>query len=124
MADEIQISTTMTVREGNINWTPGATSFTATLTAAAPARASGIASIGTTHEAIPLGDVATLGMARLKNVDATNYIEIGVVVSATFYPVVRINTNESCVFRLAQGITPYARANTAAARLEYDIFDD
>lgn len=83
-----------------------------------------VISVSTTEAALPLGNVSTLGYLWLNNIDATNYIEVGVVVSATFYPVVRVNRGESAVFRLAQGITPYVRAHTATSSLEYLLLPD
>lgn len=92
---------------------------------AAPARVGGTQTIGNAaHEALVVTDLTTLGWAHFRNRDATNYVEIGVDVAATFYPVVRLNAGESCIFRLAQGATVYAQANTAAVILERNILDD
>ena len=88
-----------------------------------PVMASGVASIGTSHEALPMGDVSTAGWARLENLDATNYVEIGVVVTGTFYPTIKLKATEFCVVRLGTN-APYARANTAAVQLDYVILQD
>lgn len=80
-------------------------------------------SAGGTAVTIAAG-VATLGVALFRNLDSTNYVELGVVVSATFYPVVRINAGKAALFRLAQGITLYARANTAAVVIESQVMAD
>ena len=79
-----------------------------------------IQDIGTTEEAMTLNaDLATLGVAMLKNLDSTNYIEIGVKPAATFYPLLRVQPGETQSIRWAQGITPYAKANTATAKLQH-----
>lgn len=124
MANEISVNATLAVRKGNLSETRS-TSGSFTLNAANPAKAAGIASIGfATHEAIAIGDVATAGWARFKNVDATNYVEIGLVVSATFYPFLKLKAGEPAgPLRLGTN-TIYAKANTAAVLLDYEIYDD
>jgi hypothetical protein len=75
------------------------------------------------HEALDVGDVATNGWFIAQNLDATNYIEIGVEVSSTFYGVIRIEPNEIVLCRLSQ-TTIYAKANTAACKLDYLLYED
>lgn len=84
---------------------------------------AGTESVGTTEEALEMGDVGTAGWAYFKNIDATNYVELGIVGSGTFYPFAKLKAGESCVLRLGTS-TPYAKANTAACRLEYKIYED
>lgn len=90
--------------------------------ASAPSVAAGCPSIGTTHEALVLQDVASLGWARFENLDTTNYVEVGIVVSSTFYPVLKLLPGEYTFTRLSSGIAPYAKANAAAVQLDYEIF--
>ena len=123
MADEISLATTMVVRKGYLDWTRQR-SRSYSLVSSAPAKSGGIISVGTTHEALPMGDVASAGVARLENVDATNYIEVGVVVSGTFYPLLKLKAGECYPTRFAPAATIYVKANTAAALLDYDLFDD
>jgi hypothetical protein len=73
--------------------------------------------------ALDLGSVATAGYALLKNLDATNYVEVGVQVAGTFYPLVRLLAGESAVFRFAISSGIYARANTATVVLDYLILE-
>lgn len=124
MANEITLRWNMSVEKGNLDRRKAPDTQSITLNAASPAVAGGVQNIGTTYEAITLGDISTNGVSWFKNLDATNYVEIGVEVAATFYPLVRLNAGESYPFRLAQGVTPYARANTAAVLLEKEIFDN
>ena len=123
MADEISIATTMVVRKGYLDWTRQR-SRSYSLVSSAPAKAGGIISVGTTHEALPMADVASAGWARLENVDATNYIEVGVVVSGTFYPLLKLKAGECYPVRFSPSATIYVKANTADALLDYDLFDD
>src|SRR6478672_1713221 len=62
--------------------------------------------------------VTTLGTAYFINLDATNFVEVGVQVAGTFYPVARmkggvVGKKEGAMFRLVPGVTYYARADTA-----------
>lgn len=92
--------------------------------ASAPATAAGTPSVGTAAggEALVLQDVASLGWARFENLDAANYVEVGMIVSATFYPFLKLLPGEYTFMRLPTGLAPYARANTAAVQLDYEIF--
>lgn len=92
---------------------------------AVPVRVDGSQTIGfAAHEALTITDITTLGVCFFWNRDATNYVELGVDVGATFYPFVRLNAGEYWPFRMAQGITPYAKADTAAVVLQRLIMDD
>lgn len=125
MADEIKHTVSLVLANGELDsasFTPGSDSITQNT--AAPSRVGGNQTIGTSAEALVLTDLTTNGWAYFRNRDATNYVEIGVDVAATFYPLVRLNAGERAAFRLAQGITPYARANTAAVILQREILDD
>lgn len=123
MANEISIQANLAVRKSFLT-ARRQQSRSFTLNAASPAKAAGIASIGfAAHEAIPMGDVATAGWAWFENLDATNYVQIGVDVSAAFHPIIKLMPGEFAVVRLATN-APYAKANTAAVKLDYEIFED
>lgn len=70
---------------------------------------------------IPLG-VTTPREAWFRNLDETNYIEIGVQVAATFYAFMRIEPLGWSPVTLGVGASAlYARANTAAVDLQYHV---
>lgn len=122
MADEIRLTTYMTVRNSNLtrDWKPTEQRITQAVSRAA----GGVQNVGTTHEAVAVGDISTLGWAHFANLDSTNYVELGLDVAAAFVPMARLNAGEKCLLRLAQGITLYAKANTAAVLLDYEIFNN
>lgn len=126
MANEIKVTASLTYANGNLgSLTVPSRTQQITQNTAAPARAGGSQTIGfAAHEALVVTDITTLGVVHFRNRDATNFVEIGVDVAGTFYPVVRLNANESWIFRSAQGITLYAQADTAAVILDRDILDD
>jgi len=130
MANEISVQVGLTVQNpsttgalASLNVPSRAVSITQNT--AAPASTGGTQTIGfAAHEALVVTDITTLGVAFFRNRDAANFVEIGVDVGATFYPLVRLNAGESYVLRLSQGITVYAQADTAAVILERIILDD
>lgn len=123
MANEIQVSGQLNVAKGNLS-AVHAVSGIHTLNAASPAKAAGIAAIGTSQEAVSIGDVATAGWAMFKNLDSTNYLEIGIEITGTFFPFLKLKAGEAAG-PLRLGVNSiYARANTAACKLQYDIYDD
>lgn len=121
MANEITASAQLAVRSGNLDQTVSKRAQF-DLTDTTPPVASGVATIGTTHEAIPMGDVSTAGWCFLMNVGATNEIEVGVDVSSTFYPFASLEPGEFAVLPLGTN-APYAKADTAAEPLEYRIYE-
>jgi hypothetical protein len=78
--------------------------------------------IGTSHEAMVLGDVSSLGAMWCLNTDATNYVEIGVDVGGTFYSVIRLAPGDWGFIPRVGTSAPYARANTSSVGLEYFIW--
>ncbi len=87
----------------------------------------GIQEIGfAAHEAIALGDVSTEGWILMRNIDDTNFVDIGVDVAAAFEPMIRMEPGEPCLFRnsKAAGTTLYAQADTGAVKIEFMILED
>jgi len=125
MADEITVSVGLRLSNGDLDsLTESTRSFTVDQATAVPVRVGGSQIIGTTEEAIALTDLTTNGVAKFRNRDAVNFIQIGVKPAAVFYPLVRLNAGEEWIFRLEPAIAPYAKADTAACVLQRDILDD
>jgi len=77
--------------------------------------------VGTTEEEIAQGaDVGTPGYVWAKNLDATNYVEIG---STTGVYDIKVKAGEIALWR-HNSATLYGKANTSAVRLEYIIIED
>lgn len=122
----IKITTSLRYKNGDLDsLNIPAREQSITQNTAAPTRVGGNQTVGNgAHEQLVVTDITTEGWAYFRNRDATNYVEIGVDVAATFYPVIRLNTGESCAVRLTQGVDIYAQANTAAVILQREILDD
>jgi len=81
----------------------------------------GKVSVGTSEEAIPLGEVTALGWAGFKNLDVTNYVEIRFVTGAG-NDHVKVPPLGVAIFHFGSDVTaPFLIANTAACQVEYLI---
>ncbi|GIW60117.1 MAG: hypothetical protein KatS3mg087_1183 [Patescibacteria group bacterium] len=84
----------------------------------------GFQKIGTTHEQIVLTDLGTPGIGLFKNLDTVNFVELGLVVAGTFYPLIKIKPGEYAFFRLSPSVALYAKANTAEVAIQAKVFSD
>ena len=76
--------------------------------------------VGTTEEALAQGaDVGTPGYLFVKNLDATNYVEIG---STTGVYDIKLLAGEFAIYR-HNSATIYAKANTAACLVHYCLIE-
>ena len=82
---------------------------------------SNMQTVGTSEEALVVGDVGTAGYCIMKNLDDTNYVTIRAASAAA--DLVKLKAGEVAMFRLASS-TPYAIANTAPVDLEYVLIPD
>lgn len=80
-----------------------------------------IQNIGTSEEALDVGDLGTAGYMICKNLDATNFVEIRPGTGTA--DLIKLKAGEVACFRLALN-GPYAIADTAACDLEYLIVED
>lgn len=75
-----------------------------------------VQNVGTSEEALLLGDVVAGGYWLFKNLDATNYVEIRQ--GTGIADLVRLNAGDIALFRFASDATaPFVIANTAACLL-------
>lgn len=120
MANEISMSASVKITATNFSesFNPGAVS----IDLASSAGAGGTQPIGTSVEAIVKGDTAAGGVFFFRNIDETNYVEIGLTstdgVGGTFYPMIKLLAGEYSIGRLVNEDI-FARANTAGIVLQY-----
>lgn len=77
--------------------------------------------IGTSEEQLAQGaDLGTPGYMFIKNMDATNYVEVG---STTGVYDIKLKAGEVCLYR-HNSATVYAKANTLACKVEYLLIED
>lgn len=120
MADEITVSYTLKVTNGNIDETINFPSTTFDQSAVG-GPTPGYVTIATTEESQTFGELSTLGWCEMRNLDATNYVQIGF--STGVYGI-RLKAGESALFRLEPGVTMYLKANTAAVKMLIRAFEN
>ena len=81
-----------------------------------------VQNIGTSEEALTLGDVSAGGFMFLQNLDATNYVEIRPAQGVA--DLIKMKAGEPALFRLTGDASPYAIANTAACDLLVVLIPD
>lgn len=122
MAKEITITAKLSVTNGSLKISRGETSRQVDQAAAGyAARAQVIGN--SAHEALDIGsDVSAAGCYYLRNLDATNYVTIGVDVSGTYCPLLKLLPGEEHVGRFAIN-APYAKANAASVKLDFCVLE-
>jgi hypothetical protein len=120
--NEISITAGLTVNKGSLqlNRTAGTQASMAGTHFDAKAQ-----SVGTgAHELLNISaDIAAAGYCYLRNLDAENYVDIGVDVGGVFYPLLRLKAGEVAVVRFAIKDI-YALASTADVALEFWMIED
>lgn len=76
--------------------------------------------VGTSEEALDIGDVTTPGYILIYNNDSTNYVEVRGGSGET--DVVKVRAGKLALFELAT-TTPYVIADTASVEIIYAIVD-
>jgi len=120
MADEITIIPYIKVTKSGATYERATASISVTMTG--DAWQTGVQEIGTSAENIVKGDVSTVGWCYFKNLDSTNYIEIGFD-DTGFVTFLKLKPGEAAICRLSQDV-PQAKADTGACDLEYAIIED
>lgn len=122
MANEITVTAKLTLDNGDFEQEMSASRIQVT-----QANLGGIhqvQNIGTTYEAIALGDVSTEGYCMFRNLDSTNFVQIGLDAGAALTPVIRVDPGETAgPFQIDAAATLYAEADTAACNVEVMILE-
>lgn len=112
MAGELKVVGSVTVSGGVAS---GAQTVTLDWTAAKGAEDK-IVSVGTSEETIAFTDITTPGYLYIKNLDGTNYVEVGFTTTATA-AAMKVAAGGFLIVPLSSTATVYAKANTAACRV-------
>lgn len=119
MADELRISALLDVELSTgvkIN-----KRFNATLDVSGDVATYNVQEVGTTEETLTISaDLTTGGYVLAKNLDDTNYVEIG---STTGVYDIKLKAGEFALWR-HNSAAIYAKADTAAIDLEYVVVED
>lgn len=112
MANEIKVRVTLDVNKGGAAMVQN---LALTLTMAGDEMISNVQTVGTTVEAVVVGDVTTIGYVLMKNLDATNFVLVGVDAAGT-ENTIKMLAGDVCLFP-ASAAALYAKADTAACKL-------
>lgn len=122
MANEISMSAVLNVNSGTYSHLKSLSSDAQDLSSVVAS--GGVLSVADTEEAIPLGDLTTPGWAYFKNVSTTDlYIEIGQVVTATFYPFLKLEQGQFAGPIPLGVAAPYALCEDSGGSLEFYILE-
>lgn len=118
MANEISLSVSLTCTKNGATVTGSGSN---TITMAGDQFLSNVQIVGTTSEAVVVGDVSTVGFVFCKNLDATNYVEVSLDNSQVNL-VAKLLPGECCLFKPGTG-TLFAKANTATCNLQVVLLE-
>jgi hypothetical protein len=124
MANEITITTTLTYAKNGVTWVSRTDTTTIDQTASGVSFVQVVQNVGTSEEAITLGDISTPGFLRVKNLDATNFVLIRHGTGGS--DLVKLKPGEHCLLRLddTDASAPYIIADTAACDCEITLIAD
>jgi hypothetical protein len=127
MADEFTVQATLKISKGFEQ--DSKTTGNITISQTGDGSIGGSPSIGTTAEAIDVGDLTTLGLAWFRNLEAVggNFVQIGQDVGGGgFEEFCKLLPGEPALMRLdlaATGVLQ-AKADTAAVQIQYKIYEE
>ena len=116
MANAITVQFTMTPEYDNLK--PGARTENLSYTISGELFHHTVQSVDTTIEALTKGDVSSPGVLFLKNLDASNHVLYGSSDGVPF----RLEPNKFAFVQMASSDTVYAKADTAACKVETMLF--
>ena len=118
MSDELALTARLSFTKGGASVTR-AVNITVDVTG--DACTNGVQSVGASEEELAQGaEVGTPGYVIVKNLDDTNYVEIG---STTGVYDIKLKAGEVALWR-HNSATIFAKANTAACLVEFIIAED
>jgi hypothetical protein len=121
MANEIQITSGISVLKGNLSFSVPATTILSDM-AGTGGPSPGYMTVGTSEESTAFPELTTDGWLFMKNLDLTNYVQWGF--STGVYGG-RMKPGETAgPFRMEPGLTLYLKANTAACKVLVYGFED
>lgn len=121
MANEITVSLRLlsTKVGAKMDFNPGALSVTMSGTR----KVESTQDIGTSHEILSINsDFGTAGYAYFTNVDATNFVELGILDGSTFESFGKLKAGQSAIIPLTTKAV-YAKADTATVKLAFGMLE-
>jgi hypothetical protein len=120
MANEITLNQTLSVRNGSANYSMSASvNATQTLQGGVVRKQT----VPTADTVIVLTGVTTPRVIAIKNLDATNYIDIGPTSGGVIVNLIRLKAGECCQFPITPSAVIRGQANTGSVIIEYLILE-
>ena len=126
MAGTIRYSMNLALSNGTLNDSYNTSGLTATQTTGTIIRnVQTLLSASAQGDQLDMGGITVPGVAAFANLDLTNYVEIGIQVSGTFYPFIKLLAGQQAgpLFLGVALNAVYARANTGNVNLFYLIYN-
>jgi hypothetical protein len=127
MSDEATIHCSLQITKDSLEYRSYPSAFQADVaTAKGPSPGAFTASYTGTGTQVSFTNLSTPALAIVRNLDDTNYVELGVVVSGTFYSLLEIQAGEFYPYRFGRNMTKtiiYIRANTADCDVSVEAFE-
>jgi len=127
MSNEALIYSQLQIVSGNLEYRSYPNTFQGDRTTAkGPSPGAFQAVTSGTGTQVSLTNLSTPAYAVIKNLDDTNYVDVGLVVSGTLYPLMEVQAGESYTIRFSRNMTTtilYIRANTAACEVVVEAFE-
>ena len=120
MADEIQLASSLSVQNGNLNVT---TSVSVRADQTTPGGVVRQQTIPTSDTIVTLTGVTTPRAILIENKDATNYVSVGPTATGAIVKLIRLLAGENCVFFIEPGVVIRAQANTASVIIQSTILE-
>ena len=125
MANELEITMQLKYAKDDVAVDTGRISFKVDVSGGKVLTA--VQEIGTSQEAITLGDVSEGGWFAIQNLDAANFVDISGDGATDDVALVRLKAGEAAMFRMSADVGAgkfTAAADTAAVDVRYWVFDD
>jgi len=131
MSSEATVLASLTIIKDDFEYSSQPVSFTADI-ATANGPYPGAITVSTAGTDIPLSQLTQPGLCRIQNIDATNFVDVGIYDGSEYFPFMELLPGESFVFRISRfapgpgtADTYYlrGRANAASCILKVEAFD-
>lgn len=123
MADEIHYNINMGLANGSL--LHEMKTGTITEDQAAKGLHATVVSVGTSEEAMPTGDISTLGFLMLKNISTTGYVTWGPSVAGVMTALGRLEPGSSAgPFRLDPDAVIYWKSSAGTVQVQMALYED
>jgi len=123
MANEATIRSTLQIQKGNLDYRPATAAFQVDVTGT-DGPTPGAVTASTAGTDIAFSELTTPGLYRVRNIDSTNFVEIGIWDGATFHEFGELLPGEEYVGRFSRNMSGFrAKADTAAVVILVEAFE-